>query len=176
MKIISQCKKALIQSTSLEENSTSETLDKRLEDLDAIIDIVNTMEYPTLVELELPPIDECVFSLCMLKEKKVAMQVVQDEFDRVIKDINNFRTKWNYLGRFSVPSFWNEENWEISWQRISDQLKVMKHDRGCLATLGEELVSSSTVVNELCKDFTILFGVNKIIQNLPATKNQIRSC
>ena len=42
--------------------------------------------------------------------------------------------------------------------------------------LGEELVSSSMVVNALWKDFNILTGVKNAIQNLPTTKNQIRSC
>ena len=109
VRIFLQCEKDLIQSASLEENYTFETLDKRLEYLDAIIDLANTLEDDTLVELELPPRFECVFSFCMLKEKQVAMKAMQDEFDRVIKDINEFKTKWNYLGRFSVPSFWNEE-------------------------------------------------------------------
>lgn len=30
---------------------------------------------------------------------------MRDEFDKVIKGINDFKNEWNYLGRFIVPSF-----------------------------------------------------------------------
>lgn len=69
VKILLQCEKALIQSANLEAKSTSEALDKRMGDLDAIIDLVNTLEYDTLEELDLHFRDKCIFSLCMLKEK-----------------------------------------------------------------------------------------------------------
>jgi len=36
------------------------------------------------------------------------MEAMRDEFHREMKEINNFRMEWNYLGIFGVPSFWNE--------------------------------------------------------------------
>lgn len=50
-----------------------EALDKRLKVLDAIMDLVNTLEDATLEKLGLPLKDNCVYSLYMLKKKGVVI-------------------------------------------------------------------------------------------------------
>lgn len=61
MTILAQCEKGLIQNAILEEKSTYAVLQKRTEDLDVIIDLVNTLENIAFIELELPPRDECIY-------------------------------------------------------------------------------------------------------------------
>lgn len=48
-----------------------EDLDKRLKDLDAIMDLVNTLEDAFLEQLGLPPRDNYIYSLCMLKKTEL---------------------------------------------------------------------------------------------------------
>ena len=81
VRIISQCEKWLIKSARLEAKSTTELLEKKMEDLNTIIYLVNVLEEETITELELWVRDECIFSLYMLKEKQVARKAMQEEFD-----------------------------------------------------------------------------------------------
>jgi len=66
VKIPGDCGKDIIESAKPEGKSISEALDKRHEDLDTVIDVVNTLEYVALEPLGLPTTDECIYSLCML--------------------------------------------------------------------------------------------------------------
>lgn len=61
--ILGNCKKPLIQSARLEAKFISEALDKIQEDLDVVIDMVNTLEDTTLEELGLSTRDDCIYSL-----------------------------------------------------------------------------------------------------------------
>lgn len=72
---------------NLEEKSTATTLDERLKDVDSLIELVNKSEDYTLAGLDLPSRDDYIFSLYMLREKQVVMQIMQDEFEKVVKDI-----------------------------------------------------------------------------------------
>jgi len=56
-----------------------------LKDIDRLIDFINTLEDETLAKMNLPPRDDCIFSLCMMKEKHIAMQVMEEEFYKASK-------------------------------------------------------------------------------------------
>lgn len=51
-----------------------------------------------------------------VKRKRITIQIMRYEFDKVIKEINDLKNEWNYLGRFGVTSFRNKENWVVSWK------------------------------------------------------------
>lgn len=91
VEILLDCEKGIIKIANLEEKSLASALDGRLKDIDLVIDLINILEDETLGELDPPTRVKCVFSLCMLKEKCVVMQVMQEEFEKAIKEINDFR-------------------------------------------------------------------------------------
>jgi len=49
------------------------------------------MQDETLAKMNLPPRDDYLFSLWMMKEKCSAMQFMREEFDKTSKEIDNFK-------------------------------------------------------------------------------------
>jgi len=98
MQILAQCEKRLIHNTILEARSTIEVVEKRMEDLDGNIDLVNDLEEAAFVELQLPPRDDFIESLYMMKEKKVSMNEMRDEFNKVIKK-KQFQDRMELFGK-----------------------------------------------------------------------------
>lgn len=92
VEILSNCEKAIIKSVNLEAKRKVTVLDERLKYIDSLIDLINTLEDNTLEGLDLPPKDQSIFSLCMLKKKQTSMEIMRDEFEKVLIEINDFRT------------------------------------------------------------------------------------
>lgn len=151
-------------------------LEERLKYIDLLINFINTFEDENFAKMSLPPRYDCVFSLYMMKQKCSMMKIMREEFNRESKEIKYSRIDWNYLGRFGIYSFWGKENWFIWNEEFYDRLKAIEKELSSLAMQGKESILPPIVVNTLSIDFTILVGMNMLIQNLPITHYYIWYC